>query len=263
MKKALRHIEYYCAIGFPNGFNRLHSHIFDEISLLGQGNITYISDSIMDKVSGRGLIYSKAYQMHNPYVDAKSMYERYQLSVNPDAVSEIIPSFFTSTDSFIIPLSDGEYDELSNYIHILYSVKNQESESENLVVAALYTRIFELYRKNKRPPEKITGTYINEVIYYIEKHFNEKLVAEELAARFFVSRTKLLNDFKKASGMTLSSFCTLTRLKNAKNFLSRGISVTKTAELSGYSSLSHFINTFYSHNHITPLKYQQMMKNNF
>lgn len=51
MPKAIRNIDHYSGIGFPRGYNRLHSHTYDEISLLNQGDITYISDSIIDKVT--------------------------------------------------------------------------------------------------------------------------------------------------------------------------------------------------------------------
>ena len=106
----------------------------------------------------------------------------------------------------------------------------------------------------------MTGTYINEVIYYIENHFDEHILSEDLATRFFVSRTKLMNDIKKTNGLTVNAFFTLTRLKNAKKYLDMGYSVCKTAELTGYSSSRHFINVSVSHNNITPLKYQQMRK---
>ena len=204
MPKAIINIDHYSGIGFPRGYNRLHSHTYDEISLLNQGDITYISDSIIDKVTGRSLIYSKAYQLHNPYVAPDKMYERSQIYIEPAVVADLIPSFFSSVSSFIIALSDSEYDEISAFM--------------------------------------------------------EHILSEDLAARFFVSRTKLMNDFKKTTGLTINAFFTLTRLKNAKKYLDMGYSVSKTAELTGYLSTGHFINVFVSHNNITPLKYRQMRK---
>ncbi len=260
MPKALRNIDRYRGIGYPGGYNRLHFHTFDEISLMKQGDITYISDSIIDKVTGKSLIYSKAYQLHNPYVAPDKMYERSQLYVEPEAVADLIPSFFSSVSSFIIPLSDSEYDEISAFTKLLAAELGKNETAERFTVAALYSRLFDLSKKNARPPLKITNTYINEVIYYIENHFNERILSDDLAARFFVSRTKLMNDFKKVTGLTVNAFSTLTRLKNAKKYLDMGYSVCKTAELTGYLSSGHFINVFVSHNNITPLKYQQMRK---
>ena len=260
MPKAIRNIDHYSGIGFPRGYNRLHSHTYDEISLLNQGDITYISDSIIDKVTGRSLIYSKAYQLHNPYVAPDKMYERSQIYIEPETVADLIPSFFSSVSSFIIALSDSEYGEISAFMALLASERGKNETAERFTVAALYTRLSELSEKNSRPPEKITNTYINEVIYYIENHFTEHILSEDLAARFFVSRTKLMNDFKKTTGLTINAFFTLTRLKNAKKYLDMGYSVSKTAELTGYLSTGHFINVFVSHNNITPLKYRQMRK---
>ena len=83
-------IEHYCGKGYPHDRKSLHLHTFDEISLIENGEITYISDTVSDKVSGKSLIYSKAYHLHNPYINPDKLYSRYQISVNSRAVMKSI-----------------------------------------------------------------------------------------------------------------------------------------------------------------------------
>ncbi len=266
MNIALRDVEYYKGYGFQKDQKYLHSHSVDEISLISSGDITYISDDIITKVSGKSLICSKAYHLHNPYITPDCVYERYQLSVNFEYLYDTLPTIYSmSTPSFIAPLSDEDFDDLSKYVSILYTLKNKSGFEDdvlkkNLILGALYIRIHEIFSKTDLTPVKLTGTYINDVISYIETHYAEKITLEELAGIFYISRTKLSNDFKKTTGMTVNSFHTLTKLKNAKLFLETGLSVTETAEKCGFTSSGYFINTFVSHNNITPFKYRQLIK---
>ena len=268
MKPALRNIEYFKGNGYQKDQRVLHSHSVDEISLIINGDITYISDDIITKVSGKSLICSKAYHLHNPYISPDCLYERYQLSVHFEHLYDTLPAIYQmSTPSFIAPLSDEDFRDLSDYISILDRMyKNTKLESDvlkkNLVLGALYIKINEIFKTTDLTPVKLTGTYINDVISYIELHYAEKITLEDLASVFYISRTKLSTDFKKTTGMTINSFHTLTRLKNAKLFLETGMSVTETAEKCGFATSGYFINTFVAHNKLTPFKYRQLMKKN-
>ena len=266
MKVALKNIEYYKGIGFPKDKKSLHSHTFDEISLISSGEITYISDDIITKVSGKSLICSKAYHLHNPYISPDTLYERYQIFVHFENLYDAIPAVYSmSTPSFIAPLTDDEYSELYHYFFLLKSVYVSPYTEDSvlrakLILGVLYMKIYDIFSKTDLTPVKLTGTYINDVISFIELHYAEKITLENLASEFFVSRTKLAGVFKKTTGMTVNSFHILTRLKNAKFMLESGLSVTETAERCGFTSSAYFINTFVAHNKITPYKYRQLMK---
>ena len=265
MNPALRNIEYFKGIGAQKDQKALHSHSVDEISLIINGDITYISDDIITKVSGKSLICSKAYHLHNPYIAPDCLYERYQLSVHFEYLYDTLPAIYQmATPSFIAPLSDEDFNDLYDYISIINRMyKNSKFETDilkkNLVLGALYIKINEIFKATDLTPVKLTGTYINDVISYIELNYAEKITLESLSNIFYVSRTKLATDFKKTTGMTVNSFHTLTKLKNAKLFLETGLSVSDTAEKCGFTSSGYFINTFVSHNRITPFKYRQLM----
>ena len=259
-------IEHYCGKGYPHDRKSLHLHTFDEISLIENGEITYISDTVSDKVSGKSLIYSKAYHLHNPYINPDKLYSRYQISVNSRAVMKSIAELSEiNMPSFILKLSDSEYSELSHRFKVLaYIQENARPDiirSKTLSMGALYFRIEDIFKNSRHSQIKISDSYISEVMDYIEKEYAAKLKADNIASRFYISVSKLSADFKHTTGMTLNEFIILIRIKNAKELLKKGMSVAYTAEKCGFSSSAYFIKTFQKYNKITPLKYQYMTRN--
>ena len=97
--------------------------------------------------------------------------------------------------------------------------------------------------------------YIEEVIEYIKENYRDRITYESLAARFFVSRGKLIYDFKEFAGMSVLEYLTITRIEAAKGMLSNGYSVAAASESCGFSSPSYFIKVFSSITGTTPLKF--------
>ena len=243
-------------------YKTLHAHSFDEISLIIQGDIKYISDNLNSHVQGKSLIFSKAYQLHNPYVEKDKPYERYQIYFKHQWLNDmIITNKMSQMDSFIISPSEEDFEELLSYMKLMHGDLNKNNETaelrRGLLLSAFFTKVIDVYQNYSINYTQITKTYINDVLAYIEKNYSKKLVAGEVAAYFFVSRTKLLSDFKQQTGMTLLNYINLIRIKNAKEYIRKGYSVTATAELCGFSNSGHFIKMFTGYNNITPLKYQK------
>ena len=252
--------EYCNRIGNPADYKRLHSHTVDEISLIIQGDIRYISDNVTDRIKGRSLIFSKAYQLHNPYVEQNHPYERYQISfphrmINNELAEDI------DVASFILPLEDRDFEEILGYMSTLYQDRDctdkLTQEKQKFILNALYIKISQLYLKSNHTPANITKSYIASVMDYINSNSQEKLTIESIASRFYVSRTKLVKDFSQRTGMTILQHINLARIKKAKEYLAKGYSVTHTADMCGFANSGHFIKVFSGMNGITPLKYKQ------
>ncbi len=261
VKNQIYKSEYYNGTGCPFDHKSLHSHFFDEISLIKQGEITYISDTVSDKINGMALIYSKAFHLHNPYISPDKTYERYQISVNLRALLKHNPELCSiNVPSFILKLSEDEYDELYHWFNVISLIEQSEHknslQTQIFTISALYFRIDDIFKHSRHSQIKISNTYIAEVMDYIEKNYATKLKAENIASNFFVSVSKLSCDFKKVTGITLNEYIILARIKKAKEYLTKGMSISYTAEKCGFSSSGYFIKTFQKYNKITPLKYQ-------
>lgn len=86
---------------------------------------------------------------------------------------------------------------------------------------------------------------VNQLVHFIEKHLDEDLSLERLAAQFSMSVSNLQRRFKQNLNLTVSGYIRLRRLEVAKQQLERGqITITEAAYEAGYQHPSNFTNAF-------------------
>lgn len=259
-------IGYYSGIGYPQNVG-MHTHPYHEFSLITAGDITYCSSNCTEHITGKSIIFSAAYQLHQPYVKSDAAYENYQIMFRDELLSSFIPESRTlfsrlMSKSQIQKITDEEHDRILTIMKIMYDRYKTDPDSKSaslefrLLVSELMliaTDIASKTAKNEDSPK----FYVDDVVKYIQEHYAEDIKLDELASNFFISYAKLTRDFKKHTGMTINNYITLTRIENAKALLKQGYSINSVASLCGYSSPSYFIKTFRQYTHITPLKFQQ------
>ncbi|MBE6911630.1 MAG: helix-turn-helix domain-containing protein [Ruminococcaceae bacterium] len=261
-------IDFYSGTGFPQDRRILHSHPYHEFSLISAGDITYTSNSCVDRVNEKCFIFSAAHQLHNPFINQDKKYERYQIMFRPDFLNTFIPGYSTIFSSFmsnstICRLSDKTYNRMLTIMEMLFerfenSPDTKETALEyRILVVELMLLASEVFSNSSGNKRIETNTYIDEVVRYIQTHYSEPIKLDFLASKHFISYTKLTSDFKKNVGMTIGNFITLTRIEAAKSLLRQGYSVKSVASLVGFPGTSYFIKIFKRCTHITPLKFQQ------
>lgn len=98
------------------------------------------------------------------------------------------------------------------------------------------------------------------ILNYIDNHLTERISLDTLASEFYTSKYTLCHTFKRKTGLTLTTYINMNRIKLACFLLRQGISVKETATRSGFSSMTHFIHTFSSFTDTTPGKYAQTLR---
>lgn len=97
----------------------------------------------------------------------------------------------------------------------------------------------------------------DEVGRYLRRHYVEKLSMEMLAHQFFVSKSTLMNAFKKRFGKTVNQYLTEFRLEQAKKLLERTtLSINEVAEACGFSDQNYFTKVFVKGFGKTPSAYR-------
>lgn len=263
------HIDYYSGIGFSEDQCALHSHPFHEFSLISAGDITYASKDFVDHIDDKCFIFSRAHQLHNPYINQKAKYERYQIQFHSDLLPSFIPEYtlsispLTST-SGIWRVPERTFNHMQTLMETMLDRYETDRDSQSaflefrLLTTELMLLATDIVIKSADNSTSVTATYVDEVIKYIQDYYYEDLNLTNLCNIFFVSNTKLANDFKKKVGMTVGKFLTLTRIEAAKTLLREGLSVNTVARKCGYPGTSYFIKLFYEYTNLTPLKFQQI-----
>lgn len=117
-----------------------------------------------------------------------------------------------------------------------------------------YTEQVERVR-NGRSPSKL----LIDVSNYARHHLSEPIDVAGLAKSLYLSRTYLAAKFKRESGMTLSAFLLKEKIEEAKRLLRYTDKLASAiAAYLGFSSQSHFANTFKKHTGRSPKEYRRI-----
>lgn len=102
--------------------------------------------------------------------------------------------------------------------------------------------------------------WLSPILTYIDNHLTRRITLDELANEFYTSKYTLCHTFKRKTGLTLTTYINMNRIKMACLLLRQGVSVKETATRSGFSSVAHFIHTFTDFTDTTPGKYAQTLR---
>lgn len=93
---------------------------------------------------------------------------------------------------------------------------------------------------------------IANTLSYIEKYYNRNTPVTELAKISSTGVSNLEKVFKRCFDMSPSAYRNKIRIEYAKQFLARGCSIERTAELTGFSDRFYFSKTFKKFTGTTP-----------
>ena len=93
---------------------------------------------------------------------------------------------------------------------------------------------------------------------YLEQHFREKVMLQELADMLHMDKFYLIKEFSRYVGVTPHEYQIGLRLSYAKELLKYSdLSVTEIAYACGVNQTSHFISLFKEREHLTPAKFRK------
>lgn len=99
---------------------------------------------------------------------------------------------------------------------------------------------------------------VREVTEYLLGHYEAGVSLDELAARFYVSKSYLCRIFREVTGFTLIEYQNLARIKAAQRLLTETqLPVTEVAARVGFESITYFERVFKKHTDERPLQYRK------
>ena len=120
----------------------------------------------------------------------------------------------------------------------------------------------ELEANQKAVPENVvkTGVHqkVHEVALYLQTHIHESVSLEELAQRFFMSRSYLTRSFRNVTGFSVVEYMTYIRILKAQQLLRESDrSITEIADLCGFGNITYFEKVFKTTTSQTPVQYRK------
>ncbi len=105
---------------------------------------------------------------------------------------------------------------------------------------------------------KINSKLVLSITNYIKHHITEPINITKLAKDLFISRTYLATKFKNETNMTLSNYYLKMKIDEAKNLLIyTNKSLNQISSYLGFSSQSHFTNTFKKYTNESPNEFRK------
>lgn len=239
--------------------NKIQCHSYSEIVFIKSGDMTYSTGDKIVRISAHSIIYNREGMIHNPFVQYSQIYERYKIKFYESDLTdgcEILKDELK--ESFVKELCEADFDEIYSSVRRIYSAleKNKPDPRDELYVKTeLRAIILKIPSLHERELQR-DGGYIAKAAQFINDHVKDKLTIDMIAGTFFVSKSKLIYDFREYCNMSVNEYITLVRTEKAKELLKCGYSVSSVASECGFSSSSYFIKVFFSVVGETPLKYQ-------
>lgn len=243
-----------------------HYHEFHKIVLFLSGEVQYLVEGRKYLLREGDLLLIPAYAIHQPVISEKQKYSRFIIWIRPETLEKwrITEGFRICREQNAYLMKRDRYDR-SELMKILQKMEKTEKENdygkEALLEALLIEGIFLLTKAvmkeepNLREQEKMIDPKINEIIQYIDQNLENDLSVENLASRYYLSKSWLMHRFKEVTNCTVHQFILQKRLILASQNLLGGVPAERAAEKSGFTDYSTFLRAFRRTYGITPREY--------
>lgn len=245
-----------------------HIHNRAELLLVEHGSSTMIANDGVHHASGRYIVYVPSGCIHeqiNEYSD--DYYLRYCFAVTPEDFG--LSEYIFPEAPFMLELDERQFEAVRTIIHALYRLHRLCDDPPS--DADLYRRkhLLLMFQNELKPllvkhfaeipPEtrELNSGCIGRICLEINTLYAEKLSLDELAARYFISRSKLTRDFRAAMNMSVGDYLTAVRINKSIPYLLDGMPIAEIAVSCGFSSASHYIRCFKQWSNQTPAKYRK------
>ncbi len=249
------HIDY--KEGYYTSVTGFHKHDFYEINIILSGNTKIIFSDRTKENKKSCIVLTRPGTPHFISCLPDTLYSRIYLVFSQDFISTAVPEWQQLIEIFentggIISISNEEKDFCKTIIKRIESETDPFRQKMLILYFLSYIKEFASSKEVNFAP---VPDYIVNALSYIENHYQEKIIASDLAEKLYISRTTLMTAFKKHTGVTLNNYIIYYRLKNVIKLLKEGKTRQEAAELCGFNDSSSLIRCFKKHYKMTLNQY--------
>ncbi|MBO7711630.1 MAG: helix-turn-helix domain-containing protein [Lachnospiraceae bacterium] len=226
-----------------------HSHPYIELIFFLEGKMTLTAaDTSMNASVYDTLVYPANY-MHQ---DGKNL----------APVSEII-CFWVDIPELvldkIILMHEGNRN-IRDLFLMIYEEQHRNPPNPYLVESAIKVLLMMILRDQSEIPEG--EQFLNEIIQYIDRHYNERITLEQLAQRTHISKSYLTRRFRQFTGETVVTYINRLRLQYARELLiNTDRNISEIAWDVGFESPKYFHRVFKRETGMSPAGFRRSGRN--
>ena len=256
--------------------SNIHFHNGYEILLVTQGKYTIYAPNKLYEGEGPCVAMFRFGTYHGCiFSDCESLSaSRFVINYTQSFIDSI-PMYMLDADQLfendvsIIPLDNDSFQrmqflfsEFHRNFSIYKKIETISPKSYGYMTVILNT-IGEVLKNSNAILANVCGTddnYIYDVIRMLlnETESDKPISVSSLSNQFFVSRTKLADDFQRVTGISIKTMIDDLRIERVKKLISLGLSNKEITEQCGFSSDSYFAQFFYRHTNMSPQAYRKL-----
>lgn len=256
---------------FENGFISWHWHEEVQITLIlegtficqveseelkmQEGDIVFINSGILHQIYPAKKYYGKLYSFifRGDFLGGKGS-KIYQTSVEPFLNNEIPFLFFEKKKNA----------NLQDMLHAVVDRYRNMTKHYALEINIVMSRIWILLCENMpeigdviNPGKQRDDARIKRALLYIQTHYAENISLDDIARESYIGRSELCRCFQRVLGTSPKEFLLQYRIRQATILLKKSeYQIADVAELTGFSSPSHFGSYFKKFMGYTPKEYR-------
>jgi len=188
---------------------------------------------------------------------ASLMLAQLQLSATANSLSSVLPESMTVTDfAALEPAAAAHARNLGRAGSRPSALRSGDPVICRMMATTVLLSVIRAWAENGCAPtgwpSRSNDPYLDRVIDAIHRHPGRGWTVEALASVGAMSRSAFAERFHTALGRSPASYVTEVRMRQAKQMLDAGRSVSETSRELGYSSDEGFSRAFRRHTGVTP-----------
>lgn len=266
---SLEKIQAYEQNSFP-----WHWHPEIELTWIMSGQIEYfVNDKKYLLKEGEGL-FCNGNSLHSGYMKdgrdcnylSVTFHPRFIYGYENSLLQTKYVDFITSNEDWhSLKLEKGIdwHQDIVRQIQKIYQMSQEPSEDYelqlHLILTAIWQRLY-LYYTSLPVSEHHSRKHLarlKDILSYIQEYYAQELTLDEIAEHVNICKSECCRFFKKYMKMTIFEYILFLRIQNSLPLLREGESITKIANMTGFSTSAYYGQIFKRYMGCSPSRYRK------
>lgn len=251
-----------------------HFHDTYELYCLLEGERYYFIDKQTYLVKAGDVVLIRPYQIHKTSTGGSSYHNRILFQISGRLMDPFLKACgigkmedVFAEDAMIISVpTEGQ----AEILELMRQIQRELEEMPRQYVTGIKLKLAQLFLYLIRFRKKVSFQQetqkvqtwkhqkVHEVADYLLNHPQSRESLEDLARRFYVSRSYLSRIFREITGFSVNEYKNVNRIKKSQQLLLHSqYSITEISDLMGFENLTYYERVFKKYAGTTPLKYRK------
>ncbi|TFE28626.1 AraC family transcriptional regulator [Cohnella luojiensis] len=242
-----------------------------EIYYLISGNVDYQVEDQTYTLSPGDLLIINNREMHRPYFNSGTSYERIILFFTPEFCSHYHDESYPILQYFErkkpgsfnrLPSKLVEQEQLARYFMDMEEYQRSNHPAKNVLIELAFIQL--LIRMNEVIASHIhsfelEGDYhskIEQIVAYLHNNLYRPLTLQHIEDTFYINRYYFSHLFKKMTGLSFKQYIIHKRIAKAIELLKLSVPPSEVCTMTGFEDYSNFYKAFKKITGVSPVKYK-------